>query len=139
MLKIGMTPLIKDWWILRVSAVIGVLGSLAMGMADTIPLFISAMIFAECGGGLQAALSGIVTQLVDQTHIALVMTVLSMFFTISEMVAGPLMAQMFRVGMDLGGAWIGMPYIASAAILSVGTVLVIFAPIGRRMAMSPAA
>ncbi|ATY64237.1 MFS transporter [Cordyceps militaris] len=105
LLKTGMAPHIKDWWIVRVSAMIGVLGALAMGMAPTVELFISALIFTEFGGGLQVALRGLVTELVDQSHIALVMTVLGMFMTISEMVAGPLMAQMFKVGMDWGGFW----------------------------------
>ncbi|EJP67264.1 MFS transporter [Beauveria bassiana ARSEF 2860] len=138
LLRIGMAPLVKDWWIVRVSAVISVVGSLAMGLAQTVQLFIGAMMFAECGIGLQAALRGLVTELIDETHIALVMTVLSLFMTISEMVAGPLMAQMFKVGMDWGGVWVGMPYLASAAMLSVGAVLVMIPPIVRHVATSPA-
>jgi hypothetical protein len=124
-----MIPVVKDWWIARVSAAIGVLGLLAMGTAQTITLFIGAMVFTECGAGLQAALRSILTELVDQTHVALVMTALGMFLTISEMVAGPLTAEMFKVGMDLGGLWVGMPYISSAMLLLVGTAIVTFAPI----------
>lgn len=129
-----MAPLIKDWWILRVSAIIGVVGSLAMGLAPTVPLFISAMVFNEFGCGLQAALRAIIITLVDQTQTALVMTVMGMFFTVSEMVVGPLMAETFKLGMNLGGVWVGMPYIASAAMLSITTVLVTLVPIGRSVA-----
>lgn len=134
MLNFGMPPIMKDWWIVRVSAIVSVPETLTIGIAPTIVLFIGAIVFAEFGGGLQAALRSVVTELVDQTHMALVMTVLSMSFTVSEMVAGPLMAQTFKVAMDLGGLWIRMPYIVSAMILSVGTVLLLCVPISRRKA-----
>ncbi|KAG8410217.1 hypothetical protein J3458_018253 [Metarhizium acridum] len=45
--RIGMAPLIKDWWILRASAVIGAVGSLAMAMAPTVLLFIAAIVFTQ--------------------------------------------------------------------------------------------
>lgn len=132
LLKIGMPPTIKDWWIVRVSAVISVAAALAMGLAPTVALFVSAMVFGESSGGLQAALRSVVTELVDQSHVALVMTVLSMSLTVSEMVAGPLMAETFKLGMELGGVLIGMPYLVSAALLSVGAVLLIWASMPRQ-------
>ncbi|KAJ3487537.1 hypothetical protein NLG97_g6395 [Lecanicillium saksenae] len=130
LLKIGMSPVIKDWWIVRMSAVINITGTLAMGLAPTIKLFIGAMIFNECGGGLQAALRSVVTELVDQANIALVMTVLSISLTVSEMVAGPLMAETFKLGIRLGGVWVGSCYIVSAAIMSVGTIILLTVRVG---------
>ncbi|KAJ3484894.1 hypothetical protein NLG97_g6947 [Lecanicillium saksenae] len=106
LLKSGMAPLFKDWWIARASALISAVGMLVTGMAPTIPLFIAALVFTECGGGLQPALCSVVTELVDKRHVALVMTVLSISLTVSEMVAGPVMAQTFNAGLYLGGIWV---------------------------------
>lgn len=131
LVRSGMAPLSKDWWMMRASAVISAGGLLAMGLAPTMPLFVAAMVFSELGGGLQAALRSVVTQLVDKTHIALVMTALSMAFSISEMLAGPMMAETFKIGMGLGGMWVGLPYIACAGLLAVGTLMVLCVPISR--------
>ena len=131
LLKTGMPAFIKDWWIVRVSAVISILGTLGMGLAPTASLFIAAIIFGQMGGGMMLALRSMLTELVDQTNVALLMTMLGVFITVSEMIAGPLLAQMFHVGMKWGGIWIGMPFFTSAAMLAVGTAMVIFVPVGR--------
>lgn len=126
-----MPAFIKDWWIVRVSAVISVLGALGMGLAPTASLFIAAMIFGEMGGGMMLALRSMLTEMIDQTNVALLMTMLSVFMTVSELISGPLLAQMFHVGMKWGGAWIGMPFFTCAVMLAVGTVMVICVPVGR--------
>ncbi|KAJ6789218.1 hypothetical protein PWT90_05828 [Aphanocladium album] len=136
--KVGMSPLLKDWWIVRISAVITIIGTLAMGLTPTIHLFVGAMIFSQCGSGLQAALRSVVTELVDQANVAVVMTVLSISLTISEMVAGPLMATTFKLGLNLAGLWIGMCYIVSAAIMAVGTILLFSVAMDRHSNAKPA-
>ncbi|XWW94538.1 hypothetical protein V2A60_002481 [Cordyceps javanica] len=83
LLKLGKPPIVKDTWILRISAVICVVGLVAMGAAPTMELFIGAMIFHECGYGLQALLRSVATELIDETHMALLMTVLNMSFTVA--------------------------------------------------------
>lgn len=131
LLKTGMLPLDKDWWLVRVSIVISVLGSLSMGLSPTAPLFVAAMTFAQFGAGMTLPLRSMLTELIDQTHVALLMTVMSAFATVSEIFAGPLFAQLFHVGMEWGGMWIGMPYFAATVSLSVAAAMVIFAPVGR--------
>ncbi|TQV90795.1 MFS transporter [Cordyceps javanica] len=84
LLKLGKPPIVKDTWILRISAVICVVGLVAMGAAPTMELFLGAMIFHECGYGLQALVRSVATELIDETHMALLMTVLNMSFTRSK-------------------------------------------------------
>ncbi len=133
LLKTGMASLVKDWWLVRVSAVIGAVGALSMGLSPTAPVFVVTMTLAQFGTGMMLALRSMLTELVDQTHVALLMTVLSAFATVSDIFAGPLIAQLFHVGMEWGGMWIGMPYFAASAALSVGAAMIIFAPIGRHV------
>ncbi|CAK7275358.1 hypothetical protein SEPCBS119000_006651 [Sporothrix epigloea] len=129
--KGGMVPLIKDWWIIRGSAVIGVLASLAMGLSPTSSLFVASLVFNSLGGGMYLVLRSMLTELVDPTHVALLMTASGLFLTISELISGPLLAQLFRLGLELGGVWLGLPFFASAAMLTVSAIMVFCVPIGR--------
>ncbi|CAK7275359.1 hypothetical protein SEPCBS119000_006652 [Sporothrix epigloea] len=129
--KGGMVPLIKDWWIVRGSAVIGVLAYLAMGLSPTSLLFVASMVFKSLGAGMFLVLRSMLTELVDPTHVALLMTASGLFLTISELISGPLLAQLFRLGLELGGVWLGLPFFASAAMLTVSATMVFCVPIGR--------
>jgi len=128
--KGGMVPLVKDWWIVRGSAVISALAFLVMGLAPTPPFFIAGLVFSELAGAMYLGVRSMLTELVDPTHTALLMTVSGVFMIMSELLAGPLLALFFRAGMGLGGMWLGLPFFVAAAMLGISATLVISVPLG---------
>lgn len=42
-------------------------------------------------------------------------------------VGGPLLAWTFKAGLDLGGVWIGMPFLVDAGFFAAGTLAVLCA------------
>ena len=59
-------------------------------------------------------------------HVATLYTAVGITETAGGLLAGPLLAASFRTGMDWGGAWIGLPYIAAGGLFTVATIAVTF-------------
>jgi hypothetical protein len=51
------------------------------------------------------------------------MSTIAIVEAIGAMLAGPLLSQMFQWGMDLGSAWLGLPFLASVVVFAFVTAL----------------
>ena len=49
---------------------------------------------------------------------------LAVLQTIGSLIAGPLMSISFRRGLDLGGGWIGLPFLGASILFMVTTVAI---------------
>jgi len=49
-------------------------------------------------------------------------TVIGICETAGALVAGPLLAMSFRAGLDWGGDWLGLPYIAAGSLFAVAAI-----------------
>jgi MFS-type transporter involved in bile tolerance (Atg22 family) len=76
------------------------------------------------GGGYNALIRSILTSLVEQHHIGTLYNMIAVIETVGQIFAGPLLSGTFRQGMNMGGAWIGLPFIVAGGLFATAAVVV---------------
>lgn len=77
------------------------------------------------GAGYSLLVRSLSTSLVEPHHIGTLNSTMAMLETIGSLLGGPLLSLSFRKGLDLGGIWLGLPFVG-AGILSFVAALVIW-------------
>ena len=125
------TTSFKDLFISRISIVLMVLGSLALSVSSTAALMIIGLIIYTMGTGFVPVVRSLITSRVEAHHasktsdIGRLYAVIAVMEGIGSLVAGPGMAFAFRVGMKMGEAWLGLPFLV-ATVLFGGIAGVMF-------------
>lgn len=115
-----------DLWIARGSIILTTVSFFLMGVASQPALLIIALLIYNLGTGYNAAMRSIAIHVVggqSSPDIGKLMSTIAIVESIGVMIAGPLLSQMFQWGMDLGSAWLGLPFLASVIVLSLMTVV----------------
>lgn len=138
-------PQAKDLWLARASILVQVMGCLIIGLADTPAVLIPGVALQALGTGFHPLVRGIVTNLLvarsrgdDGDHngssaasegnqvVGLLYSVIAFIETTGTMVANPLLAAAFRVGLEWGGSWVGLPFLLAAVLFAGALVIVGF-------------
>ena len=109
----------SDLLLSRASAAFIALGFLMIGLAPNRSLLLFALVINSMGWGLFSFLRSLLTSLVEAHHVARLNTFIGIFDTIGHMIGSPLLAMLFRKGIDLGGVWFGLPFLLDAAIVAM--------------------
>ncbi|KXJ91608.1 major facilitator superfamily domain-containing protein [Microdochium bolleyi] len=120
----SLAPIHKDVLIARGTGVCGILGALLIALApDPATLSVGLVVFG-LAGGMAVAVRSLLNALVEPHHVGMLNTMLGLLEQVGLMVAGPLFSQALKTGIDLGGAWIGLPFLVAAAYMVVATGIV---------------
>lgn len=135
----------KDLWLARASAVFSAIGVFCIGFSGTPVLMISGRwIWSErlrpmcnkltcetsgiaiwaLGSGYNLLVRSLLTSIVEQHHVGTLYNTMAVLETTGALVAGPLLSTTFRKGLDLGGAWIGLPFIGTGVLFTTAAILV---------------
>lgn len=106
----------KDLYLVRVSLGFIVVGWTMVGFSPNIPIVAISLAISALGQGFALLLRSFLTSLVPAHHIARVYSIISIVDTIGIMAGSPLLAGLFKRGLALGGAWIGLPFYFTALI-----------------------
>lgn len=109
----------------RISLVILAVAYVVIGLAPSIPIMVIGLFIETLATGLPSAMRALAAALVESEDKGRVYSVLAIAETLSTILAYPITAALFNIGLDNGGgAWLGMPYdvIALAAILAFGVM-----------------
>lgn len=98
-------------------------GFLLIALAPSIPLLVAAMVVNTFGWGLILFLRSLMTSLVEPHHVARLNTFVGIFDTAGLIVGSPGLAWLFEKGVDLGGMWIGLPFLVCAGVVGLVGVL----------------
>jgi MFS family permease len=112
----------KDLFLVRFSVIVLVLGALLIGISPTIIGTIIGMIIFTLGTGTGALTRSLITSLVDQEHVGRLYAAIGLVETCGSLAAGPMLAGLYTLGLQLQGPWVGLPFLAVAIICSVGGV-----------------
>lgn len=116
----------KDLWLSRGTALLLTLGTLMMFLAPTPAVLIVGIAAYALGSPLYIAARSLVTFLVLPNQIGVLYTFLATIQSLGMLVAGPLLAYVFRWGMQLGDPWLGLPFLA-ASVMYLAVLLLICA------------
>lgn len=122
LLKI-LPPPAKDLWLARVSMALQVAGTLTIGLADEPALLIPGVALQALGVGFNLVVRGIMTNLLGH-EVGLLYSVIAFIETAGTMIANPLLAVAFRIGLGWGRSWTGLAFMV-AAILFTGALIIV--------------
>lgn len=113
----------KDLYLARGSQVLLTIGWMLVGLSPNITSVIVSLTIASLGQGAALMLRSFLTSLLPTHHIARVYTAISIFDTVGIMCGAPLLAGLFKRGLALGGAWVGLPFFFFGVMSAIFTGL----------------
>lgn len=120
----------KDALILRLSYIIVTIGLLVEGLAPNAPLFIIGCCIATVGMGASALIRSFLSTLVKPDEVGRLFAVMSLAWTAAMLVASPVVANLFTVGVSNGGVLSGLPFLFSGLLFAVTTMAIWLANFG---------
>lgn len=129
--RFGLSPLLKDLWLARGGIVTLIIGAFCIGLANSSPLLVFGLIIYSLGYGYGPAVRGLVVTMAEGRQTGLLFTSMSLLESIGLLVAGPLLAATFKVGMGWGSVWIGLPFISAGLCLLCAAAIVLVIRVGQ--------
>ncbi|KAJ5205015.1 uncharacterized protein N7498_005894 [Penicillium cinerascens] len=114
----------RDYRLCQASGILSIIGFAAMGLAPVPVLLICGLVIMSLGTTFTVTTRSLVTSLVPPDHVGTLYSAIGISQAIGVFVAGPLFAYLFKLGMHLGNAWMGMPFLQAALFYLVATVAV---------------
>jgi MFS family permease len=115
-----------DLWLSRGSIILTTVSFFIMGIAAYPALLVFGLLIYNFGTGYNAAMRSVAIHVIGgqaSPDVGKLMSTIAIVEAIGAMVAGPLLSEFFQWGMDLGSAWLGLPFLASMVIFAFMTVL----------------
>ncbi|KAF1960919.1 MFS general substrate transporter [Byssothecium circinans] len=115
-----------DIWLARGSIILLSISFFIMGVAFEPPLLIIGLLVYNLGTGYAAAMRSIAIHVVggqSSPDIGKLMSLLAIVESIGLMFSGPIVNEMFKWGMDMGSAWLGLPFLGTAVLYGLTTVV----------------
>ncbi|KAJ0329857.1 hypothetical protein COL5a_003682 [Colletotrichum fioriniae] len=120
----------RDLFLGRLSSVALLLGALTMSASPTIGAFIGGLAILSLGSGWGSYVRSLCAVYVDAAHRTRLYSIISLVETAGQTYTQPMLAGLFSLGMKLGGAWIGLPYlgVAGFCVAALGLLLMVRLP-----------
>ena len=115
----GLSGQKRDLFLARGSVGLLIVGWIAIGLSPNPIFFTASLMAASLGQGFPVYLRSFLTGLVEPNKVAELYTIIGVVDTLGLMVGGPLLAWLFERGMQLGGAFVGMPFVALGLVYAV--------------------
>lgn len=129
-----------DALLARLSFALVTAGLFLMGLAPSIGPFLTGLFIITLGAGLDALLQSLLASLVPATVIARLFTVTSIVQTLAMLAAAPVLAGLYRWGLQRAGdVWIGSPFICCGIITGGATAMILHLRIEKRIMLPEAA
>ncbi|MCJ1400764.1 hypothetical protein MMC11_003972 [Xylographa trunciseda] len=127
--KKGLNVSRKDLMLARIGVTATAVGIMLTGFAPTIFILFVGMGISSLGSGAGSATRALLTSYVQQNEVARLYTALSIVETLGLTAGGPVVAGLFKMGMEnvksgkYGDAWLGLPYFLVGILLSLVAAL----------------
>lgn len=132
MVRLGYDGKRKDLYLARASMIVLCLGWCLTAFAPTLGIFIVAQLITTLGSGQAMLVRSFMTDLVKSHDVGKLYTIIGMLDTIGLMTAGPVLAGLFDIGLDIGGAAIGLPFWLMGGLYAFNTGLLFIVRIRKR-------
>ncbi|EGX91542.1 MFS transporter [Cordyceps militaris CM01] len=118
----GRSPLQRDLFIARVSAIFAFLGTILIAFAPVGWLCLLALIIYSFATGFSPLFRSILSIIVEPHTIGALNTVIATTESIVGLVSAPTLAWLLNRGMDIGGVWIGLPFMFTALLTALSAL-----------------
>ncbi|KAJ5126542.1 hypothetical protein N7448_007321 [Penicillium atrosanguineum] len=121
----------RDYRLSQGSGILSIIGFAVVGLAPVPVLLICGLVFLSLGSAFMISTRSLATSLVVPDHVGTLYSAIGISQSIGTFIAGPLFAYLFKLGMHLGNAWMGMPFLQGSLFYVVATVAVWRVRMGR--------
>ncbi|KAL4909971.1 hypothetical protein BDW74DRAFT_144130 [Aspergillus multicolor] len=123
----GMKSNMKDLTLARASIVFLAVGTLGIGLSPSIAMLIPSLIIQTSGSGFAYLARSLITTLVKREETARLFTVIEVLQAVGNVIASLSITTVFQIGLDWGGAWVGLAWMMTAtAFCLVGVSIYVF-------------
>ncbi|CAI7635910.1 unnamed protein product [Penicillium palitans] len=122
--KHGLDMAGRDKILTQANAFLMLLGCLFIFVAPDLILLSLGVVVFGLGSPFSVTARTLVTSLVEPTSLSTTYTLLSVMSSIGSLVAGPLLAGVYHLGMVLGDTWLGLPFLFAAALYGLALVAI---------------
>jgi hypothetical protein len=120
----------KDLTLARLSTLALALGLLLLAGPDIVAVAAGTVV-VTLGAGLGPSCRALITTFVDAQHTSRLYTLIGIVEVVGAMYSGPGLAWFFTIGMQLGGLWLGLPYLWLAALCALAGLALCFVTVGK--------
>lgn len=112
----------RDHRLSQGSGLVSIIGFLAIGLAPVPALLICGLVILSLGSAFLITARSLVTGLVPPDHVGTLYSAIAISQSLGILIAGPLFAYLFRIGLHLGGAWMGLPFLQAGLFYVIATL-----------------
>ncbi|KAI0446910.1 MFS general substrate transporter [Xylaria telfairii] len=128
--RVGLHEMAKDKRLAQLSGGFLIAGSGLISIATSLSAMITGQVFFSMGYFFQIAIRSFVTGMVEPSQLGALFTIVAVFTYIGSLSGAPFFAWAFKLGMQLGGIWVGMPFFIAGT--SFGVALLVVSIIGTK-------
>ncbi|KAJ5100024.1 hypothetical protein N7532_007025 [Penicillium argentinense] len=114
----------RDHRLSQGTALFTMVGFAIMAFAPVPGILIWGLAILSLGLGFLITTRSLVTALVLPSHIGTLYSALAISMSVGILISGPLFAYLFRIGMHLGNAWMGLPWLQASLIFGLVTIAI---------------
>ncbi|KAJ3493892.1 hypothetical protein NLG97_g4441 [Lecanicillium saksenae] len=118
----GRSPLQRDLFLARVSSVFAFLGTIMIAFAPVGWFCVLALVIYSFSTGFSPLFRSILSIIVEPHTIGALNTVIATVESTMGLISAPTMAWLLNRGMDLGGVWIGLPFMFTALLTALSAM-----------------
>ncbi|RDW94397.1 hypothetical protein BP5796_00160 [Coleophoma crateriformis] len=122
--KYSFTVKAKDLWLARVSSILALLGAFLIAFSPRSPMMVLGIIIFSIGSAYGLIVRSLLASMVEPHHIGTLFNTISLLQTAGSIIAGPLLANTFKLGLKMDGIWIGLPFMIAGCLLSFAAVVI---------------
>lgn len=113
----------RDLWLARLTVLCLPFGFILMSLSPKLALMAVGMVFTALGSGCGSLVRSIANSMVDINQVARLNGAISIVDTLGILVSGPLLAEVFSLGLRMGGAWIALPFFIAAILTAIASLI----------------
>lgn len=132
-----MAPVVRDARIALWSLLGTITGAFGIAAASSAVLLVPFLALFALDDVYMATMHSLLALLAPQDAVATLFSVMGVLRALGMMIAGPSMAAAFRIGLNWGKEWVGMPFVVAGALMSIAAVIVLQVPVRATDQSSP--
>lgn len=106
------------------SGLLAIIGFAAIFVAPVPAILIFGLVILSLGSTFPISSRSLATAIVQPDHVGTLYSAIAVAQSVGLLVSGPLFAGLFRLGLHLGDAWMGLPFLQAALFYVVACVAV---------------
>ncbi|KAJ5458653.1 Major facilitator superfamily domaingeneral substrate transporter [Penicillium sp. IBT 31633x] len=114
----------SDQFMSKGSGVLSIIGFISIFAAPVPAILIGGVVVLSIGSAFMITTRSLATSLVSPDHVGTLYSAIAIAQGMGTLISGPLFANLFRLGMHLGNAWVGLPFLQAALFFAVAVAAV---------------